>query len=534
MPAENIDQLFQRYGPAYRWLATITCVVGAMTGGLASTTVNVAFPDLMGAFGLGRDQAQLLSTGYFASQTLGMLLSAWMIKAFGERVANIVALSLFLLGAAMSGLAVDAATLIVGRVTQGVSAGVLQPLGMAVVFSVFPEGRKSLSMGIFATGMVIAPTLGPTLGGLAIDIFNWRYIFLLTLPTAFGAMVLSAFFLPSRPRPRFLPKFDFLGASLLALTLVGLLLGFSYGQRLGWTSDDILLLFAMGIGCGIGFIYRQLTIAEPLVNLKLFSNMQFTAAALIAFFTECAFLSSTIMLPLFVQQIQGFTPLASGLLLVPSGLLMLFLFPLSGRLGDVLPPQYLVYAGLLSYSLSFALMASMDVNTPFWTVVMFTLAMRAGSAFTRPVTNATALSSLPKDQIHQGSSSLNFTRKLGGAVGANAVIVFLELRIPFHGDAFTSLQTNVNQTSRELRDVIVRLFTEAGVPEAAREPAALQFMGDVILAQASTRGFQDAFTILAIMAFLAIIPAMFMARMMKGVPPPAKAAKAVKAAKAAA
>ena len=526
MPAENLDALFRRYGPAYRWLATITCVVGAMTGGLASTTVNVAFPDLMGAFGLGRDQAQLLSTGYFASQTLGMLLSAWMIKAFGERIANIVALSLFLLGAAMSGLAIDTVTLIVGRVTQGVSAGVLQPLGMAVVFSVFPEGRKSLSMGIFATGMVIAPTLGPTLGGLAIDIFNWRYIFLLTLPTAFAAMVLSAFFLPSRPIPRFLPKFDFLGVGLLAVALVGLLLGFSYGQRLGWTSNDILILFALGTVCCVSFIYRQITIAEPLVNLKLFTNMQFTAAALIAFFTECAFLSSTIMLPLFVQQIQGFTPLYSGLLLVPSGLLMLVLFPLSGRLGDILPAQYLVYAGLLSYSFSFALMATMDVNTPFWTVVIFTLFMRAGSAFTRPVTNATALSSLPKDQIHQGSSSLNFTRKLGGAVGANAVIVFLELRIPFHGDAFVSLQTSVNQTSRELRDAIVRLFTEAGVPEVARESAALQFMGDVILAQASTRGFQDAFTILAIMAFLAIIPAMYMARLMKKPAPPAKAAKA--------
>jgi MFS family permease len=276
----------------------------------------------------------------------------------------------------------------------------------------------------------------------------------------------------------------------------------------------------------VGFIYRQLTIAEPLVNLKLFRNLQFTAAALIAFFTECAFLSSTIMLPLFVQQIQGYTPLYSGLLLVPSGLLMLVLFPLSGRLGDMLPPQYLVYAGLLSYSLSFALMAGMDVNTPFWTVVMFTLVMRAGSAFTRPVTNATALSSLPREQVHQGSSSLNFTRKLGGAVGANAVIVFLELRIPFHGDAFTAMQTNVNQTSRELREVIVRLFTEAGVPEAAREPAALQFMGDVILAQASTRGFQDAFAVLAIMAFAAILPAMMMARLMKKAPPPGKVARA--------
>ncbi len=523
MPSESIDTLFARYGPVYRWLATLTCVTGAMTGGLASTTVNVAYPDLMGIFGLGRDQAQLLSTGYFASQTVGMLLSAWLIRAFGERAANMLALVLFLFGSAMSGLAQDVATLMVGRVTQGISAGVLQPLAMAIVFSVFPPGRKGLSMGIFAMGMVIAPTLGPTMGGLAIEFFNWRYIFLLTLPTTVIALILSAFFLPSRTWPKYLPKFDFFGFGLLCVSLFGLLLGFSYGQRLGWTSNDIIMLFAAGVACGVAFVYRQLTDDAPLVNLRLYRNLQFTSAALIAFFTECAFLSSTIMLPLFVQQIQQFTPLHAGLMMVPSGLLMLIMFPLSGRLTDMVPAQYMVYAGLLFYSLSFAFMATMDVNTPFWTLVAFTLVMRMGSAFTRPVTNATALSSLPSDQVHQGSSSLNFTRKLGGALGANGVIVFLELRIPFHGDAFAATQTGVNQTGGVFREQVVRLFTEAGVPEIAREPGALQFLGDVILAQASTRGFQDAFLVLAVMAFAAIIPAFMMARTMAR---PARTARA--------
>jgi EmrB/QacA subfamily drug resistance transporter len=522
VPAENIDILFTRDGPAYRWLVTFTCVTGAVTGGLASTTVNVAFPDLMGTFGLGRDQAQLLSTGYFAAQTVGLLISAWLIKAFGERTSNILALVLFLFGSAMSGFAENSATLMVGRVVQGLSAGVLQPLAMAVVFSVFPAGRKGLSMGIFSMGMVVAPTLGPTLGGLAIEFFNWRYIFLLTLPTTFLALVLSAFFLPSREIPEHLPKFDFLGFSLLCVALVGLLLGFSFGQRLGWTSNDIVMLFSVGTACGVAFVFKQLYGDEPLVNLYLYRNLQFTTATLVAFFTECAFISSTIMLPLFVQQIQQFTPLDAGLMLVPSGLVMLVLFPVSGRIADMVPPQYMVYAGLIFYSLSFAFMAGMDVNTPFWTLVGFTMVMRMGSAFTRPVTNAKALSSLRDDQVHQGSSALNFTRKLGGAIGANSVIVFLELRISFHGDAFATMQTTVNQTGGELLDRVVRLFTEAGVPEIAREPGALRFLGDVILAQASTRGFQDAFTILAIMAFAAIVPAIMMARAMKTTPVAAK------------
>lgn len=485
-----------------------------MTGGLASTTVNVAFPDIMGAFGLGRDQAQLLSTGYFASQTIGMLLSAWLIKAGGERLSSNIALTLFLIGCAMSGLAQDASTLMLGRVLQGTASGVLQPLAMAIVFSVFPAGRKGLSMGIFSMGMVMAPTLGPTMGGIAIEFFNWRYVFLLSLPTAFIALVLGNIFMPSREFPKYWPKFDFISFFLLCFCLTGLLLGFSYGQRLGWVSDDIIMLFMLGTSSGVAFILRQLYGRDPLVNLHLFSNAQFTAAALIAFFTECAFLSSTVMLPLFVQQIQHYSPFAAGLMMVPAGISMLILFPISGRLADILPAQVLVFAGLLFYALSFALMATMDVNTPFWTVVGFTLVMRFGSAFTRPVTNATALSSLPSALVHQGSSTINFTRKLGGALGANAVIVFLELRIPFHGDAFAVAQTGVNQTTLELRETVVRLFGEAGVPSLAQEPGALRYLGDMILAQASTLGFQDAFSVLAAIAFTAIVPAFIMGRLM--------------------
>lgn len=486
-----------------------------MTGGLASTTVTVALPDIMGAFGIGRDQAQMMTTGYFASQTAGMLLSAWLVRSFGERFACTVVLLVFLLGSGMSGLAHDPTSLMVGRVLAGMAAGVLQPLGMAVVFLVFPAGQKGLSMGVFAMGMIMAPAFGPTVGGLAIDAFSWRYIFLIAMPTAFIALVLAQLFLPSKEFPKKIPRFDFLSFFLLCASLFGLFLGFSSGQRLGWTSTYILSLFAFGLATGIAFVHRQLTMEAPLVNFQLFANVQFTASALVGFCTECAFLSSTLMLPLFVQQIQHFTPLHAGLLMMPAGLSLIVLFPICGRLADFLPPQMLIYSGLLCYAVAFYLMGHADVNTPFWTLVGFTLIMRLGSAFTRPVTNSTALSSIPADLVQQGSSSLNFTRKLGGALGANIVIVFLEQRIPFYGDAFATTQTGTNQTGLEMQGQLERLLSEAGVPEAARSPGALDYLGDVIVAQANTLGFQDTFIILAGLAFSAIIPAYILSHTMK-------------------
>ncbi|MFT6582218.1 MAG: EmrB/QacA subfamily drug resistance transporter [Alphaproteobacteria bacterium] len=511
MYADSIESLFDRYGPVYKWLATATCMLGGMTAILASSTVNVAFPDIMGAFGIGRDQAQLLSTGYFASMTAGMLVTAWLIEWLGERHTYSLALSVFLIGAAMSGTAQNPEILMFGRVLQGLAAGVIQPLTMAVVFKVFPEGRKGMSMGIYSMGMVMAPTLGPTAGGFAIELLNWRYVFLLTVPSVSLAFILGNFFMPSRIRSKNPPQFDFLGFAFLAIALFGYMLGFSYGQRMGWGSDVILGLFATAIVMTICFVLRQLYGEKPLINLKLFLIPQFTAAALISLFTGCAFLSSTFMLPLFVQQIQQYSPMDAGMMMIPGGLSLLIMYPIAGRLADTLPPQVLIYAGLISFSLAFLFLAQADVNTPFWSLVSFTLLIRAGTAFTRPVVNSSALQSIPKELINQGSGAINFMRQLGAAMGTSGLVVFLERRIPFHSDAFVSMQSSASSINRETQEILSRLLAEAGVPEAIQGPGALHHLGKMIYAQASTGGFQDTFFALSIISIIGVIPAVVLA-----------------------
>jgi len=516
--AESIDDLFARYGPAYKWFATITSVLGGMTVILASSTVNVAFPDIMGAFGIARDQAQLMSTGYFGSMTAGMLVSAWLINNFGQRFGFLAALLIFLVGSAMSGVATSAEVLSIGRVLQGMAAGVVQPLAMAVTFSVWPARSKGMSMGLFSMGMVLAPILGPTMGGLAIEFFNWRYVFLLTLPTAGLAFVLGALFMPSKPWPREIPKFDFVGLGLMCLSLASLLLSFSYGQRLGWVSNDIIGGFTVGLVAAVAFVARQIYGENPLVNMKLFLIPRFTAAAIISFFAGCAFLSSTFLIPLFVQQVQGYTPLRAGMMMIPGGLSLLLLFPLSGRLTDMVPSHYLIYFGLFSFGMAFVFMSQADVNTPFWTFVSFTLLIRSGTAFIRPVMNTEALRSLPQDLVNQGSGVVNFIRMLGAALGTNILVVYLELRIPLHGDAFTATQIAASQASGEFLGKVRRLMSESGVAEAILEPGALHYLGDIIVAQASTRGFQDTFLALGLFAFCGFLPALFLSQTKRAAP----------------
>ena len=294
--------------------------------------------------------------------------------------------------------------------------------------------------------------------------------------------------------------------------LASLLLSFSFGQRLGWVSDIIIIGFISGIVSSVAFVLRQIYGPHPLVNMKLFLVPRFSAAAVISFFAGCAFLSSTFMIPLFVQEIQHYTPLRAGLLMIPGGLSLLVLFPLSGRLTDMFPTSYLIYFGLFAFGMAFVFMSQADVNTPFWTFVSFTILIRIGTAFIRPVMNTEALRALPQDLVNQGSGVINFIRMLGAAIGTNVLVVFLELRIPFHLDAFTATQVAASRASGELLDQIVRLLSEAGVAEAIRNPGALHYLGDVILAQASTRGFQDAFLALGIFAFCGFIPAIYLSQ----------------------
>ena len=271
-------------------------------------------------------------------------------------------------------------------------------------------------------------------------------------PTAGIALVMGILFMPSKELPKKLPKFDFIGLLLMWTALASLLLSFSFGQRLGWVSDIIIIGFISGVVTSVAFVLRQIYGPHPLVNMKLFLVPRFSAAAVISFFAGCAFLSSTFMIPLFVQEIQHYTPLRAGLLMIPGGLSLLVLFPLSGRLTDMLPTSYLIYFGLFAFGMAFVFMSQADVNTPFWTFVSFTILIRIGTAFIRPVMNTEALRALPQDLVNQGSGVVNFIRMLGAAIGTNVLVVFLELRIPFHLDAFTATQVAASRASGELLD----------------------------------------------------------------------------------
>ncbi|HEX7072534.1 MAG TPA: DHA2 family efflux MFS transporter permease subunit [Hyphomicrobiaceae bacterium] len=502
----STEDLFARYGPAYRWLATCSVMISAIAVVLSTTIVNVAIPDVMGAFGISQVEAQWLSTGFLAAMTATMLLTDWADKAFGQRLSMIGALLTFMAGSVLGGMAPNEQVLTLARVIQGAAAGVVQPLGMVLLFQVFPPDQRGSAMGIYGIGVVLAPALGPWIGGLLIDTFNWRYVFYLGVPFAILGVVLSNFFLPTRQQSGPRPGFDWIGMGLLGLFLSMLLTALTNGQRQGWNSDPILLQFAISVVAITSFAWWELRAEKPMLDLRVFLEVPFAAAALVSFIMGAGLFGSTYLVPLFVQTIQGFTPTEAGLLLMPSGFVLVLVFPLAGRLADRLPIGLLIGVGMAIFAYSSWLTASIEINSAFWTVAWWTVISRIGLGLVFPALTAGSLRVLPRELIAQGSGAINFVRQLGGAFGVNLLSVFLERRTIFHADALAATQTSDNSTTVALLHQVAALLGHAGLPDIQQIPAALWYLGQMIAIQANTLAFRDGFLVVMVIFLVALVP----------------------------
>ena len=512
MTSDSVDTLSVRYGDAYRWLVTFTGMTGAMVMILTSTMVNVAIPAIMGTYGVGQDQAQWMSTAFLAAMTTSQLLGAWVIAAFGARGGYLGSVVIFIAGSLISAFAPNIDLLIFGRVVQGFAAGVIQPLAMVTIFRVFPAERRGLAMSIYAMGIMIAPILGPIVGGFTIDAWGWRYLFFIPLPIAGLAMVLSVVFMPTRdPAVARLP-FDWFGYALVGGAIVFLMTAIANGQREGWGSNTIVIQALTGCALAAAFVVLQLRSAAPILDFSVFRRRQFVAAAILGFVFGAGNFGSTYIVPVFVQTVQDFTPTAAGMVTAPSGFVVMCLFPVAGRLVDAFPVRNLVMAGLLLYAAGMALLQSTDVNSAFWILAVYVVIARLGMSIMMPAINVSALNALPPEQLNQGAGTISFVRLLGGAFGINALVVFMEQRTQFHATALTATQTSRNQSSRELLDRVADLLGQGGVPDAILQPGALHFLGRVIEAQANTMGFKDGFMILTVVFICALIPAWSLGR----------------------
>ena len=434
----EVAAMFERHGPGYRWWAVLTGLLGSVSAIMEATVVNVALPEIIRVFHLGHDQVQLLSTGFLAATTASMLLATWAMQRFGIRRTFIGALLLLVMFSVLAALSDRFELLALCRIGQGSIAGLIQPLAMLVIIDVFPIHERGRAMGAYGLGIVLSPAVGPVLGGLLVDHYGWRAVFLVTVPLCLAAIALAPrFVIAGRPLPGTHKRpFDPIGLVLVVAALCALLGGLAALIRAPALGSAAV---ALGIGLAVAFVVWERSTLHPLLDFSIFREAGFGAAVLVAAAYGIGIYGSTYLAPIFAQIGTGFSAYEAGMMLVPGGIVLAIVLLLSGRLADRFPPNRVAMAGLAFFSVSAILMGFSSRATGFWMLALWVAIGRIGLGLIIPGLNAGALRLLPHGTEAAGSASINFFRQLGGALGVTLLALFLEGR-ERHLDAVHGLQ----------------------------------------------------------------------------------------------
>ncbi|MFA6312061.1 MAG: MFS transporter [Sterolibacterium sp.] len=428
----EVAAMFARYGPSYRTWGVVTVMLGTVSAVMEATVVNVAMPEIIRVFQIGHDRVQLLSTGFLAATTASMLLSHWAIQRFGIRRTYVVALCLLMLFSVLASLTgTDQFALLAAcRIAQGIIAGLVQPLAMLVIVDLYPPNERGRAMSAYGLGIVLSPAVGPVAGGLLVDHFGWRAVFLVTLPFCLAAVALAPrFMICGKPAPDAAKvPLDLFGLALLCAALVGLL-----GGLAALFQAPRAALWSIGIGflLALAFIVWQRSAANaahPLLDLGIFRVGGFGAALLVATAYGMGIYGSTYLVPLFAQTGAGFSAFEAGSILVPGGVMLALVLLVSGRLADRFPPNRVAMAGLACFAASALLLGLSSGVTCFWLLALWVTLGRIGLGLIIPGLNAGALRLLPTGAEPAGAAAINFFRQLGGAFGVTLLALFIEWR----------------------------------------------------------------------------------------------------------
>jgi DHA2 family multidrug resistance protein len=481
--------------PARAWAMVTVLALGSIATMTAATIVNVALPSVIGALGLGQDEAQWLSTAFLAASTGCMLLNTWAVARMGMRSAFAVAMAAFIAGSALGAIAQDLWLLVAGRVMQGAGAGLIQPMAMLVIYRHFPDGTRGLAIGLYSLCVIVSPAFGPVAGGAMIEAHDWRIIFIATVPLALAAIPLGFWLLPRREQDGPV-RLDWPGLVLVMVAITLALQTFQHGAREGWDDPGTNLRLAGAILTTLAFLLWEHRSPSPLLDLRLFAAPGFCMAGAAIFLTGAGVYGSTWAAPLFVQLIQNYGPAGAGEILLPAGVAMAVCFPLAGRLSDRLDARVLIAAGALMTGCSMLMLSEAGPPTEFAAIAAALALGRAGYGAVMPAANASAMRHAA-GKLAAAAPAATFLSQTGGALGVAAVSALLQHRTAFHADALAS-GMNADAALAQLANG----FRETGLSGPESAAAALAQASRSLGLTAQMLAFRDCFLATAFAGFL--------------------------------
>lgn len=498
----------------YKWFVLANIMLGTFMAVLDSTIVNVGLPKIMASFGVGIDKIEWVITAYMLSMAVMLPTSGWLADKFGYKRLYFMGLLLFTVGSLLCGMSNDENTLILSRIIQGLGAGTIQPLGMAIITREFPPHQRGVALGFWAIAAAASVSFGPLIGGYLVDNFSWQLIFDVNIPFGIAAMVFTILIQKEYFNPR-VGKFDIIGfisvVTFFPVLLYALSEGSASSNSAGWGAPYILICFAISTVAFAVFITHELTSKSPLIDLRLLGNYNFGMGNIVMLIFSMGMFGSTFLLPLYLQNSMGYTALQAGAVFLPVGIIQGFMSPIAGKVSDKFSPKAPMILGIIILGISFLLNSQLTYLSEH-SFVMTSLYLRGfgmGIIFT-PLSTLSLLT-IPREKMAQASGISNTVRQLGGSLGVAIFTTMLTTRVNFHSQMFGQA---VQSGSQEFKNVAANLALFAQQHVGSNMATAVQQSKYMIMShvskQAYIAGIDDDFWMAAIFTFAGLIPVIIM------------------------
>ncbi|HEV2854346.1 MAG TPA: DHA2 family efflux MFS transporter permease subunit [Thermoanaerobaculia bacterium] len=505
---------------ANKWIITITVILASMIELIDTSIVNVALPQMMGNLGATLDQIAWVVTGYVVANVIVIPMTGWFAAVFGRRNYFVGSLILFTVASFFCGHATGLWELVIFRFIQGAGGGAMLSTSQAILVETFPPQELGLANALFGLGVVVGPTVGPTLGGWITDSYSWRWIFYVNLPIGIVAILMAMAFIPDPKETRNITGIDWTGIGLLILGIGSLQIVLERGESEDWFSARyITILTGVALVSLAAFIWHELTTANPVVDLHVFRDRSLAVGTVFTFILGFGLYASVFILPVFAQNLLGFTAMQTGLILLPGSLATAMMMPIVGKLLQRgVPAQILNALGFIcffgfTYILSHSTLAS-DRHDFFWPLILRGVGL--GLLFV-PLTTM-ALSGLRGKDIPQGAGLTNMMRQLGGSFGIALVTTFIQHRSWTHRVNLLSHVSIYDPAVRERLSAVTGGLMARGSDFYQAQRQAYAAIEGAVVRQTFLLTYMDAFRVVGVF-FLCCIPLLLLFKRRKGPAP---------------
>jgi MFS transporter, DHA2 family, multidrug resistance protein len=501
-------------------LIALSVMLGTFMEVLDTSVANVALPHIAGSLSATPEQATWVLTSYLISNAIVLPVTAWLSAVFGRKRFLLACVVIFTLASAACGAATSLGMLILARVVQGVGGGALQPIAQAILLESFAPAQRGRAMAAYSIGVIVAPIMGPTLGGWITDSYSWRWIFYINLPVGFLALLMTQTFIEDPPylQRSVLRRIDYWGLAFMAIGLATLQVVLDKGQQDDWLAAQwIRWALTISGAAMIAFIVRELVTEEPIVNLRILGDRNFALGTILITAMGVVLYATTALLPLFLQTLLGYPALEAGLAISPRGLGALLSAIVAGRLIGILDTRILVVAGFGLLALSGIWLSGLTFDVAWSNIAYVTFLNGLANPLIFIALSTMAFSTLRREQMGGATGIYNLMRNLGGSVGISMAATLLTRRAQVHQNVLVARMTPYDPAYQQRLEAIRRSLTPKVGPAVAAQQA-LGILYKTVVAQATLLAFVDNFRLITVLAVCSMPLAMLLRRA-RGRPP---------------